>query len=105
MIADSAIGRIARAIFRGIRRADQSLGHLPLPKPDPGDEERVQQVLASSRLLIWIDAALDIPPRAWRSSALRRWMQPSIDGVLQLPPAGRLRLAGSVLLVATLTHI
>jgi hypothetical protein len=112
MVADSLVGRAAvlvwrqaGAVFRGIRRIDAALGHIPLPKPDPDDEQRVQRVLASSRLVTWVDAALDVPPRAWRSSAVRRWAQPSIDAVRHLPAAERLRLSGATFLVATLTHI
>jgi hypothetical protein len=116
MFADSVVGRAVAIMFgrarRGgrtalnaARRVDSALGRVPLPDPDPADEERVKTLLASSRLVMWIDSALEIPGRAWRSSAVRRWTQPSLDAVRLLPPAGRIRLLGWMLVVATITHI
>src|SRR6266511_2904974 len=83
MLQDSFVGRreaaMVRMAVRSVRRADAALGRVPLPAADPADEERVKQILASSRLVAWIEAALDVPSRAWQSSVLRRWTQPSID--------------------------
>ena len=114
--ADSVVWRAVagacRQAFRGgqrvadlVRRVDAALGRVPLPGPDPADEARVKNLIASSRLVRWIDAALDVPPRAWQSSVVRRWMQPTIDAVRTMPPAERLRQLALTLLVATLTHV
>lgn len=109
LLVDSAVCRAVAAGYRkaidGARRVDAALGRVPLPPPDPNDEARAKSVLASSRLVRWIDAALDVPGRAWQSSTLRRWMQPSVDGVRALPLPERIRLLGLVLLIAAITHI
>jgi hypothetical protein len=95
----------ARATLATGRRLDRAMGRIPLPPPDPADDERVKTVLKSSRLVMWIDAAIDLPARAWQSSAVRRWLQPTIDAVGAQSTADQLRLLGWTLIVAAMTHI
>ena len=99
------IARGSRAVLAQGRRLDAAMGRLPLPRPDPADEERAKGVLEASRLVAWIDKTLDVPGRAWASSTVRRWLQPSIDNVRALPPSGQLGLLGRVLVIATITHV
>ncbi|MBI3494350.1 MAG: hypothetical protein HY047_21595 [Acidobacteria bacterium] len=77
----------------------------PDPAPRRDDDARVTEVLENSRLLRWIDAAIDVPPRAWKSSALRRYVEPIAREFLTLSSADRLRVIGWVVVVATATHI
>jgi hypothetical protein len=81
------------------------IGHVLIPPPDPADEERAKAVLASSRIVGWIDRALDIPGEAWRSSKVRRLLAPSIAQVESASAPERLRMAAWVLIVAAITHI
>lgn len=109
VLADSLVYRLVagtgRAVVDGVRRFDAALGRVPLPPPDPADELRAKRVLTSSRLVAWIDRALDVPERAWESSAVRRALKPTLDQIAAADAAGRLRAAASVLLIAAATHI
>jgi hypothetical protein len=109
VLSESVVYRMVteagRTIAGGARRLDRALGRVPLPPPDPDDEARARKVIASSRIVGWIDRALDIPGRAWRSSMLRRILRPSIAHVESLTAAERLRLLAHVLLAAAVTHI
>ncbi|MBZ5559465.1 MAG: hypothetical protein LAO77_19510 [Acidobacteriia bacterium] len=87
------------------RRIDAAAGDVRMAPPDPADEARVREVLAGSRLVRAIDAAIDVPPRAWRSSSLRAWLDPMWREFRSQSAAGQVRVAGWVLLIATVTHI
>ena len=69
------------------------------------EERRVRAVLAQSRLVKAVDAAIDVPQRAWASSAARRWAEPIAAEVRAQPAAVQVRLAGWMLLTAGVTHI
>jgi len=81
------------------------MNQVLLPPPDPADEERAKAVLRSSRIVVWIDRALDIPGEAWKSSTVRRMLTPTIARVQAADAPEQLRLVGVVLLIAAVTHI
>lgn len=87
------------------QRIDAAAGRARRAPIDADDEARVREVLAGSRLVRAIDAAIDVPPRAWRSSALRAWLQPKAREFRSLPAADQVRLAGWALMIATITHV
>lgn len=87
------------------QRVDEAAGRARATPADPADEARVREVLAGSRLVRAIDAAIDVPPRAWRSSALRSWLEPMAADFRSQPAAGQVRLIAWAVMVATLTHI
>ena len=73
--------------------------------PDPAEEARVKEVLDSSRFVRWLDAAIDVPPRAWRSSALRGWLEPIAQDFRALPSADQVRWIAWAIIVAIVTHV
>lgn len=87
-----------------VRHADAAFARARTARPDD-DEPRVKAVLLESRLVRWIDAALDVPDRAWASSAVRRWLAPLVAEFRMLSAARQVQLAGLMLVVAELTHI
>ena len=99
------LARDGRAVIAQAQRVEAAVGGARPPKPDPHDEQRVKAVLAQSRLVQWIDAALDVPPRAWRSSAVRRVVEPTLDEVRALPAPEQVRLFGWMLVAAAMTHV
>lgn len=101
----AGFGRVSRQVAGLAERVDTAAGRARSSPPDPADEARVKQVLASSRLVRWIDAAIDVPPRAWRTSRVRAWLEPMARDFRSQPPADQVRLVGWMLLVATVTHI
>lgn len=104
-----ALAAACRSVYRRLAaladRIDVAAGDARMTPPDPADEERVRSVLASSRLVRAIDAAIDVPPRAWKSSALRARLEPIAREFRAQPAADRVRLVGAMLLVATATHV
>ena len=115
MLETSVVYRAAAGLWRLIRgatqrtadlaqRVDAAAGRARLAPPDPADEARVREVLAGSRLVRAIDAAIDAVPRAWQSSALRRWIEPNARDFQSLPASDRVRLVAWAVVVATVTH-
>jgi hypothetical protein len=103
--AARAVGRAAQSVASAVRRVDAVLTRSTPPRSDADDERRVKAVLVQSRLVRWIDAALDVPPRAWASSAVRRRLQPVHDEVRAQPAHEQVRLVGLMLAAAAATHI
>lgn len=87
-----------------VGRIDAAFARAGASRPDP-DDSRVKAVLVESRLVKWVDAALEVPHRAWASSSARRWLEPIADDVRAQPAAEQVRLVGWMLIVASLTHI
>ena len=104
----AAAGRIVRAAVTFaatlLRRTDAAFARARAVRPDD-DETRVKAVLIESRLVQWVDAALDVPERAWASSAARRWLAPIVGEVRAQSAADQVRLVGWMFVVAGLTHI
>ena len=100
-----AVGRAGPALVRAFQRVDAAMTRPGPPRSDADDEQRVKAVLVQSRLVRSIDAALDVPPRAWASSAVRRRLQPVLDEVRAQPVHEQVGLVGSMLVAATVTHI
>jgi hypothetical protein len=101
----AGFGRVSRRVAGLAHRIDAAAGRARKSPPDPADEARVRQVLASSRLVRTIDAAIDVPPRAWRSSFVRAALEPTFRDYRSQPAPTQLRIAGWALVVATVTHI
>jgi hypothetical protein len=99
------VGGATRRAAGMAQRVDAAAGRARSTPVDPADEARVREVLAHSRLVRAIDAAIDVPPRAWRSSALRAWLAPMARDFRSQPAAEQIRLIGWAVIVATLTHI
>lgn len=76
-----------------------------IPPPDPFDEQRAKQIVGSSRIVAWLDRAIDVPGHAWETSRVRRLLLPTLRQISSSTPAEQVRLAGGVLLVATITHV
>jgi len=103
-IGRAGVGAVRLAIAL-VQRTDAAFSRARAAKPDADDETRVKAVLAESRLVKWVDAAIDVPQRAWASSAVRRWLEPIVGEVRAQPAALQVRLVGRMLVVAGLTHI
>jgi hypothetical protein len=103
--AGRAVGRAAQSVVRGVKRFDAAMARTRSTRSDVDDEQRVKAVLVQSRLVRGIDAVLDVPPRAWASSAVRRRLQPVLDEVRAQPADEQLRLVGWMLIAAAVTHI
>ncbi|MBI3402918.1 MAG: hypothetical protein HY048_16000 [Acidobacteria bacterium] len=98
-------GRAARQVATQVQRVDAAAGRARSTPIDPDEEARVRDVLAGSRLVRLIDAAIDVPPRAWRSSALRGWLEPTAREFRSQPAAEQVRLIAWAVVVATVTHV
>jgi hypothetical protein len=94
-----------RRIGAQVQRFDAAAGRARMAPVDPADEARVREVLAGSRIVRAIDAAIDVPPRAWRSSALRAWVEPMARDFRSQPAPDQIRLIAWAVVVATVTHI
>lgn len=101
----SWFGRASRRVVALTQQIDEAAGRARVTPPDPADEARVKEVLGNSRLVRLIDRAIDVPPRAWKSSAVRAWLEPTAREFLAQPAADQVRLVGWMLIVATVTHI
>jgi hypothetical protein len=87
------------------QRIDAAAGRARMAAPDPADEARVREVLAGSRIVRLIDAAIDALPRAWRSSRVHAWFEPMARDFQSQPAADQIRLIAWAVIVATVTHI
>lgn len=80
-------------------------GDSMIPPPDPADEQRAKAIVASSRIVQWLDRLIDVPGHAWETSRLRRLLQPTMHHIAESGSAEQLRLVASVVVVATIVHI
>lgn len=104
-----AIGRVVAGAVQFViavaGRMDAAFARARASRPDVDDDTRVKAVLVGSRLVKWVDAALDVPQRAWASSVARHWIEPIVGSVRAQPAAEQVRLIGWMLAVAGVTHI
>lgn len=105
----AATGRNVLGVFTFaitlVRYTDAAFARARAAGPDVDDETRVKAVLVESRLVRWVDRALDVPQRAWASSAARRWLAPVVSDFRTQSSPEQVRLVGWMLVVAGLTHI
>lgn len=94
---------LVRFVRRGLDDVDRRLGRLTAPAA--GDDRLVVDIVTSSRLFVWAEAATRLLSRAAGSSAVLKRFRAVQEHAADVPPAMRRRAAGLTLIVASLTIV